>query len=100
VKNFEGQNALHRACYYGELDVVVFLLKNTQIKFGMKDQKGNTSLHLACQGLSFAVARFIVKKVKNWREILLIENKDNNDPFDVMLESMNKIDDKSTRYTK
>lgn len=41
----------------------------------MKDQKGNTSLHLACQGLSFAVARYIVKKVKNWKEILLIQNK-------------------------
>ena len=66
----------------------------------MKDQKGNTSLHLACQGLSFAVARYIVKKVKNWRETLLVENKDNNDPFDVMFESINKIDDKNTKYTK
>jgi hypothetical protein len=54
------------------MDVVIFLINNTHLKFGMKDQKGNTSLHLACQGLSFAVARYIVKKVKNWKEILLI----------------------------
>jgi ankyrin repeat protein len=27
VKNFDGQNALHRACYFGELETVSFLLR-------------------------------------------------------------------------
>jgi hypothetical protein len=37
----------------------------------MSDKKGNTSLHLACSGLSFGVARYIVKKVKNWTDLIV-----------------------------
>jgi len=33
----------------------------------MKDKKGNTALHWACRGLSFGVARYIIKKVQNWQ---------------------------------
>ncbi len=66
VKNFEGQNALHRACFFGEIEAASFLVRKTPLKFGMRDKKGNTSLHWACKGLSFAVARYIIKKVKNW----------------------------------
>jgi hypothetical protein len=66
----------------------------------MKDKKGNTSLHWACKGLSFGVARFIIKKVRNWHETLMIKNKENMNPIDLMLESINKIGDKSISYTK
>jgi hypothetical protein len=51
----------------------------------MKDKKGNTSLHYACKGISFNVARYIVKKVHNWGETLMVKNKENKSPFDLML---------------
>jgi ankyrin repeat protein len=31
-KNNEGQTALHRACFFGEITIVRFLLKNTKVK--------------------------------------------------------------------
>jgi hypothetical protein len=65
----------------------------------MKDKKGNTSLHFACKGLSFGVARFIIKKVRNW-ETLIVKNKEKMDPFDLIIESVNKIGDKALSYTK
>lgn len=66
----------------------------------MKDKKGNTALHLACKGLSFGVGRFIIKKVKNWEDTLMVRNKDQQNPIDLMLESINKIGDKSLDYTR
>ena len=70
------------------------------MKFGMKDKKGNTSLHCACKGLSFGVARYIIRKVQNWEDTLIVKNKEKMDPFDLMMESVNKIGDKAFSYTR
>ena len=37
----------------------------------MMDKRNNNSLHLACSGLSFGVARYIVKKVKDWNSLII-----------------------------
>lgn len=64
LKNFEGQNALHRAAYNGEIDIIKLLIKHTGLKFSQTDKKGNNCLHLACMGLSLKCARFIILKMK------------------------------------
>ena len=37
-RNFEGQTALHRAAFYGELEVIQFLLKQTKLKLSQVDK--------------------------------------------------------------
>jgi hypothetical protein len=50
--------------------------------------------------LSFGIARYIIKKVKNWKETLMVRNKEKLNPIDLMLESISKIGDKTVNYTR
>ena len=70
MKNIEGQTALHRACYFGEIEVVDWLLKNTSLKVGERDRKGNNCLHLACEGVNIALTRYLMKKVRYSEKLL------------------------------
>jgi len=64
-RNFEGQTALHRACFYGELCTVKYLVKNTTLRLSTCDKKGNNCVHLAAMGLSVRCMRYIMKKAKD-----------------------------------
>ena len=91
LKNFEGQNALHRAAYHGELEVIKMLIKRTRLKLGQTDRKGNNSLHLACMGVSLKCARYIVSKVKESKRLLEEVNKEGKKPIDILEEVIEKI---------
>ena len=90
VKNTEGQSALHRACYFGEMAAVEWLLTNTELKVKEKDKKGNNSLHLACEGLNVALSRYLMQKVKNSRD-LLVENSEDRKPLDVLMATIESV---------
>lgn len=71
VKNYEGQTALHRACYFGEIRAVDWLICHTNLKIGEKDKKGNNCVHLACMGAQLAVSRYLMDKMKDSKSLLI-----------------------------
>ena len=75
VKNFEGQTALHRASFYGELSVIRFLLARTKLKLCQTDKHENNSLHMACMGGNLVCIRYILSKVKSPNNLLHAVNK-------------------------
>jgi uncharacterized protein len=89
ARNCEGQSALHRACYFGELKAVE-LLFGRGLKAGEKDRKGNNAVHLACMGVSLVVSRYLMRKVKN-SSVLLVENKEGKRPLDLLMESVKLV---------
>jgi len=71
-KNENGDNTLHLACCYDNLDVVKFLLeKGANIE--AKNNKYGTPLHLACGNDNLEVVKFLLEKGAN------IESKDKYD---------------------
>lgn len=65
VKNFEGQTALHRACFYGQLPTVRYLSKEPSMRFNRCDKRGNNCAHMAAAGMSIRCLRYISRKVKD-----------------------------------
>ena len=85
MKNIEGQSALHRACYFGEIATVDWLLANTDLKVRERDRRGNNCLHAACEGLNIALSRYLMSKVRMAEEKLLTMNNDGKRPLDVLM---------------
>jgi ankyrin repeat protein len=79
AKNGDGHTALHRACYFGEMASIEWLLENTGLKIGDIDKKGNNGLHLACLGAQIATTRYLMAKVKKSSQ-LLVPNHEGNKP--------------------
>lgn len=90
ARNSDGHTALHRACYYGEMETIDWLLQNTELKIGMLDKKGNNGLHLACMGASITASRYIVAKVQNPSH-LFIPNHSGKMPLDLLHEILVKL---------
>jgi len=51
MKNENLQTALHRAAYYGQTEILHFLLTNTKLSITTEDSCGNNCLLLACMKL-------------------------------------------------
>lgn len=75
ARNFEGQTALHRAAYYGQLDTIKFLLKKTNLKLYQTDRNNNNSLHMACMSCHIVSIRYIINKVKDSNRLKETKNK-------------------------
>lgn len=75
VRNFEGQTALHRASYYGELETVKLLLKKTSLRISQTDRSNNTALHMACMSCHLVCAKYLIKKMKDATFLLQAKNK-------------------------
>jgi ankyrin repeat protein len=90
ARNSDGQSALHRACYFGEILAVDWLLSNTQLKVKERDGKGNNSLHVACEGLNITLTRYLMQKVRD-SESLLVANYEKHTPLDVLAATIESI---------
>lgn len=55
---------MHRACFYGEIEIVRFLLRNTKMSILAKDKMGNSCFHLAARHLNITLIRYMFKKIK------------------------------------
>lgn len=91
VSNFEGQTALHRACYFGELETIKFLLEKTSLRLYQTDKNNNNSLHMACLGCNIICIRYIIKKVKNPKKLLQLQNKEGKKPMNLLQDMIQKI---------
>lgn len=62
ILNSEGQSGVHRASQYGNLNVLIFLRKNTDLSFSAKDSRGDTPGHLAARRFHIKCVRFIMRE--------------------------------------
>lgn len=62
ILNLEGQSGVHRASHYGNLNVLFFLRKNTDLSFSAKDNRGDTPGHLAARRFHIKCIRFIMRE--------------------------------------
>lgn len=90
AKNINGHTALHRACYFGEIDAIDWLLDRTSLKIGELDKKGNNGLHLACLGAQIPTTRYLIAKVRN-PDHLMTKNHDGKAPFDLFMETLQRL---------
>jgi ankyrin repeat protein len=70
AKNNDGHTALHRACYFGEIATIEWLLERTSLRIGELDKKGNNGIHIACLGAQIPTTRYLIEKVKNPSQLL------------------------------
>ena len=75
IRNFEGQSALHRAAYNGQLEAIKLLLAKTNLKLYQVDRNNNNALHMACMSANIICVRYMVKKVKEPARLLEAKNK-------------------------
>ena len=74
-----GATPLHRAASQGHTDVVRILCENPKIRIDIKDNEGNTPLHLACEDQNDSLAIFLTKSGAN----IKIQNKEEKTPLDL-----------------
>ena len=91
----KGQTAMHRACFYGEIEIVRFLMKNTKLSLLTKDRMGNNCFHLAAQHLNITLIRYMLKKSKENTSILQLENGENKSTLSILQELFNTIKEES-----
>ncbi|KAL4489904.1 hypothetical protein ABPG72_010803 [Tetrahymena utriculariae] len=91
-KNQQGQTAIHRAAFYGEVQVIRLLLKNTKLLLTSRDSRGNTCLHFAAMRLNMTCFRYILKKLGNQKDNELAKkNQEGLTPVQVLIKSFNLI---------
>lgn len=70
ARNAQGENAMHVAAQYGNIEVMVFLAKKAQIALNVKDARGRTPLHhAAIGGRARVVTQMVNIKFINVNEI-------------------------------
>uniref|UniRef100_A0AC34FJ21 26S proteasome non-ATPase regulatory subunit 10 n=1 Tax=Panagrolaimus sp. ES5 TaxID=591445 RepID=A0AC34FJ21_9BILA len=74
-----GAAPLHRASAQGHIDVVKILCSNPKIRIDIKDNEGNTPLHLACEDQNDSLAIFLAKSGANVK----MQNKEEKTPLDL-----------------
>ncbi|EAR89739.2 ankyrin domain protein (macronuclear) [Tetrahymena thermophila SB210] len=91
-KNQQGQTAIHRAAFYGEVQVIRSLLKNTKLQLTSRDSRGNTCLHFAAMRLNMTCFRYILKKLGSQKDNELAKkNQEGLTPVQVLIKSFNLI---------
>ncbi len=70
---------------------MAWLLDNTDLKIGERDNRGCNSLHLACEGLNINLTRYIMKKVRNSYK-LLTRNREGKTPLDILKGVIEEVD--------
>lgn len=55
-----GLNSFHRACMYGSLEIVKFLVAQSTVDVSLSTHSGSFPMHLACKGGHLAVAQFLL----------------------------------------
>ena len=92
LKSRDGQTGLHRAAFYGNVDVVKYLIKDLKMSVMFPDKKGSLPLHFACMKLSFNCIRVLIKASnKPLHEMLHVQNKFEVKPLDIILKVLNRL---------
>lgn len=61
ISSESGYNSLHRACIYGAVDTVNYLLQSKQIDCDSVSGSGSTALHIACQNGQLAIVKMLIE---------------------------------------
>lgn len=81
--------ALHEAVIGGFKEVAQFLLENGANQL-LKDDAGNTPLHLACKLNDIAIARVLINSTNGKRALISMDNNDEK-PIDACATNFMKI---------
>jgi len=80
VESSSGRNALHKAAFWGHVDMVKFLIEECELDPNAQDNYGDTPLHDAAKFGHTDVAKIALKNPKTNRNI---KNKEGKTPLDI-----------------
>jgi ankyrin repeat protein len=88
IRAFDKQSAAHRAAFYGNVEVLVFLSTYTTVRLNQPDKRGNLPIHYAAMNSHFSVCRYLYKLQENTIEM---ENKEKQTPLKILKANLDKI---------
>ena len=89
VKSYDKQSALHRAAYYGNNQVVRYLLEQCKFEPSQTDKWGNLPIHYAAMNCHIQTIRLLQDDVK-YRDVTL-QNKEGLDVLHILKAKFEKV---------
>lgn len=88
IRGFDKQSAAHRAAFYGNQEVLLFLDSYTNVKCDQPDKRGNLPIHYAAINNHFSVCRYLMSKDE---DLLEYENKENLSAVKILKNNIEKM---------